>query len=76
MKRHTSTRKEIVKIGQWLHQKGLVAAMDGNISARVGDDCILSTPTCISKGMMQPDDLVLVALHGRKLGGSSENRGA
>ena len=72
MKRLNSTRNEIVKIGQWLHQKGLVAAMDGNISARVDDNCILSTPTCISKGMMQPEDLVLVDMHGRKLEGRRE----
>ena len=62
-------RAEIVRIGRLLHSKGFVAAMDGNISARLGEDLILSTPTCMSKGMMEPEDLVLVDLRGRKIEG-------
>jgi L-fuculose-phosphate aldolase len=61
-----------VKIGRWLHTKGFVAATDGNISARVNGGMILATPTCISKGMMEPDDLVLVDLNGHKIEGRRE----
>ena len=73
MKNLEAQRLEIVRIGQWLHTKGFVAAMDGNISARVnGGGMILATPTCISKGMMEPEDLVLVDLEGRKIEGRRE----
>jgi len=65
-------RIEIVKLGRLLHTKGFVAAMDGNISARVNGGMILATPTCISKGMMEPEDLVLVDLNGRKIEGRRE----
>lgn len=65
-------RVEIVKLGQLLHGKGFVAATDGNISARVNGSEILCTPTCISKGMMTPEDLVLVDLNGHKLQGRRE----
>src|SRR5947208_3133254 len=51
-------RREIVEIGRWIHGQGLVSGYDGNISARLDAHRILSTPTAISKGMMQPDGLV------------------
>jgi L-fuculose-phosphate aldolase len=72
MKSLEAQRNEIVKLGRWLHTKGFVAAMDGNISARVNGGTILCTPTCISKGMMEPEDLVLVDLNGRKIEGQRE----
>jgi L-fuculose-phosphate aldolase len=72
MKSLEAQRAEIVKLGRWLHAKGYVAAMDGNISCRVNGGMILATPTCISKGMMEPEDLVLVDLMGNKLEGNRE----
>lgn len=72
MKSLEAQRNEIVKLGRWLHTKGFVAAMDGNISARVNGSMILCTPTCISKGMMEPEDLVLVDLNGHKIEGQRE----
>ncbi len=62
-------RREIVQIGKWIHQLGFVAAFDGNISARLDNHRILSTPTTISKGAMQPDDLVICDYEGNKLNG-------
>ncbi len=72
MKSLEAQRAEIVKLGRWLHAKGYVAAMDGNISCRINGGMILATPTCISKGMMEPEDLVLVDLKGNKLEGNRE----
>jgi L-fuculose-phosphate aldolase len=63
-------REEIVRFGQLLHQRGYVASTDGNLSVRLGPDAVLSTPTCISKGMMQPEDLVIVDMQGRRLSGT------
>lgn len=62
-------REEIVRYGRLLHQKGFVAATDGNLTVRLDAERILSTPTGISKGMMEPDDLVVVDQQGRKISG-------
>jgi L-fuculose-phosphate aldolase len=62
-------RADIVQFGKLLHQKGYVAATDGNITVRLDKNSVLSTPTGMSKGMMGPDDLVVVDLDGRKISG-------
>ncbi len=62
-------RAEIIQYGKLLHQKGYVAATDGNITVRLDDRTILSTPTGMSKGMMEADDLVVVDLDGKKISG-------
>ena len=58
--------------GKLLHQNGLVAATDGNLSVRLEDGSILSTPTLMSKGMLEAGDLVIVDAQGRKLSGRRE----
>src|SRR3984885_1124072 len=62
-------RREIVLFGKMLHDRGYVAAMDGNLSVRLDDDRILATPTSMCKGMMRPSDMVIVDLEGRRLSG-------
>src|SRR5713226_9527279 len=62
-------RREIVEIGQWVHRLGFVSGYDGNISARLDSHRILSSPTTISKGMMQVDDLVVCDYEGKKITG-------
>src|SRR5579864_9717476 len=62
-------REEIVRYGRMLHERGFVAAMDGNLSVRLKGDRILVTPTCLSKGAMRPGDLVIVDLKGKQLAG-------
>lgn len=62
-------RKEIVEIGRAIHRLGFVAAYDGNVSARLDNHRVLTTPTTISKGMMQPDDLVICDYAGKKISG-------
>jgi L-fuculose-phosphate aldolase len=63
------SRLEIIRIGKLLHDRGLIAATDGNISVRLNENSVLITPTCISKGMMATEDLVVVDMHGRRLCG-------
>ena len=53
-------REEIVRYGRMVHDKGFVAAMDGNLSVRLTEERILVTPTGLSKGAMRPTDLVIV----------------
>lgn len=65
-------RQQIVEIGRLIYQKGWVAANDGNISVRLDKDRVLATPTRVSKGMMNPDDLIVVDLAGNKVEGHRE----
>jgi L-fuculose-phosphate aldolase len=62
-------RDAIVRYGKMLYERGYIAATDGNISVRMDEVRILVTPTCICKGTMTADDLVVVDLSGRKLEG-------
>jgi len=65
----SQVREEICRIGRMLHQYGYVAGCDGNISVRIGQRRVLTTPTSISKGMMTPEDLVVVDMEGHHNGG-------
>src|SRR5258707_7688650 len=62
-------RHEIVQYGKMLHQRGYVAAMDGNLSVRLDENRILATPTAMCKSMMRPSDMVIVDMEGRRLSG-------
>lgn len=53
-------RRDICAVGRWVHGYGYVAATDGNVSVRLDHRRVLATPTLMSKGMMAPDDLVVV----------------
>jgi L-fuculose-phosphate aldolase len=69
MPREAQSRREIVSVGKMLHDRGYVAAMDGNVSVRLDKRRILATPTSMSKGKMRPSDLVIVDHAGRRLAG-------
>jgi L-fuculose-phosphate aldolase len=69
LKTEDEHRRDICTAGRWIHQRGFVAATDGNISLRLDPRRILTSPTGISKGMMAPDDLVVTDLEGKKLSG-------
>jgi len=56
----SSISDTVVDIGRRLYEKGFVAANDGNISYRLDDDQILTTPTGVSKGFMRPEEMVVV----------------
>lgn len=62
-------RELLCEIGRRVWQREYVAANDGNFSVRLDADRVLATPTLISKGFMQPDDLVIVDLEGRMIEG-------
>ncbi|MBC8167290.1 MAG: class II aldolase/adducin family protein [Bryobacteraceae bacterium] len=65
-------RQQIVEIGRLIYQKGWVAANDGNITARLGPDRILSTPTQVSKGLMREEDLIVCDMLGNRVQGTRE----
>ena len=72
MKTERQHRQEIVRFGTMIHERGYVAATDGNLSVRLDKNRVLCTPTAISKGMMQPSDMVIVNLEGRRIAGKRE----
>ncbi len=65
-------RQDIVEVGKLVFQKGWVAANDGNISIRIGEDRLLCTPTGVCKGLMHPDDLIICDMKGNKIEGTKE----
>jgi L-fuculose-phosphate aldolase len=69
MKTEREHRDEIVRVGKALYDRGFVVAMDGNISVQLDAERILVTPTCMCKGLMTSDDLVIVNHSGQKLHG-------
>ena len=64
-------KKAMIDIGQRMYVRGFVAANDGNISVRTGENEIWTTPTGVSKGFMKKKMLVKVDLEGNVLEGSN-----
>ena len=62
-------KKMICEMGDRIYKKNFVAANDGNISVKVGDNAIWTTPTGVSKGFMRPDMMVKMTLDGKILQG-------
>ena len=69
LKTEEEHRRDLCTVGRWLHQRGYTPSTDGNVSLRLDPRRILASPTAISKGMMQPDDLVVTDLQGNKISG-------
>jgi L-fuculose-phosphate aldolase len=62
-------KQEICEIGRRIYERGLVAAFEGNISARLGADRVLCTPSLLCKGLLKPEDLCVVDMSGKQLSG-------
>jgi len=63
-------RSQIVAACRKLERKDLIAASDGNVSCRAGENCILITPGGVPKGDLEPEDLVKTDMEGRVLEGT------
>ena len=57
-------KEMICEIGKRMYDREYVAANDGNISLKVGDNKIISTPTGVSKGFMTEDMISELDLDG------------
>ncbi len=62
---------DLVRFGQMLHAQGFVAATDGNLSVRLDSRRVMVTPTGFSKGALQPEDMVVVDMQGKRLNGAN-----
>jgi len=65
-------RADIVEIGRRLFSRGFVASNDGNISVRLDEARIITTPKSVSKGFMTPDMMVVVDYSGKKIAGDRD----
>jgi L-fuculose-phosphate aldolase len=63
-------KKEICDIGRRIWEREYCDGNGGNISARLGPDRFLITPTGVSKGFMTPEMIGMVDLKGTQLAGS------
>jgi len=64
------TAEQICEAGRRLYLRNLIAGSDGNISARLPDGMLLITPTGVSKGYMDPDQLTILDENGKWLAGA------
>lgn len=62
------TSLRVLEVCQWLHQRGFLAAADGNVSIREGDRIVI-TPSGRHKGFLEQRDLAEVTLDGQVLSG-------
>ncbi len=65
-------REDMVRVCRLVYEKGWVAANDGNLSIRLDNDCVLCTPTAISKSMVNAGDLIVCDMAGNKVEGQRE----
>ena len=65
-----SIKEQICDIGHRLWLREYCDGNGGNISARLGPDRFLVTPTGVSKGFMKPEMLSLVDFNGTQLAGT------
>jgi L-fuculose-phosphate aldolase len=62
-----TARREIVRVGQLMYERGYVVSSDGNLSVRLADGRIVATPTQTSKGRMTEDSLAVTDAAGKPL---------
>jgi L-fuculose-phosphate aldolase len=64
-----AARKQVVDVCRRLYERGLIAAGDGNVSVKLDSERVLVTPSGFHKGLLEPDDLIITDLGGRRLKG-------
>jgi L-fuculose-phosphate aldolase len=61
-------RRELVKFCRLLYDRNLTVSAGGNMSLMIGDGKILITPSGRNKGLLEPDELVLMDTDGTVIG--------
>lgn len=64
-------KKLIVDLGKRIWARGFVAANDGNITVKLNENELLTTPTGVSKGFMTEDMIIKCDMEGRVLQGGN-----
>src|SRR5919112_79391 len=60
-----TARRDIVRVGELMYQRGYVVSSDGNLSVRLDDGRVVATPTQTSKGRMTEDSLAVTDMAGK-----------
>ncbi len=63
-------KRELVRFSRWLYRLGFMPGTSGNLSVRLDEERLLTTPTRASKYLLRSTDMVIVDLEGRQLVGS------
>lgn len=66
-------REQIIDVCRRMYANGWISATDGNASVRV-DDQIITTASGVHKGQMTRDQLVVVDIEGRPVGGAAQDK--
>ena len=66
----SEAKKLILEVGRRMYEKGYVASNDGNITCKVSDGTLWTTPTGVSKGFMTEDILIKTDLDGNVIEGT------
>jgi len=62
-------KKQLVKICHKVYKKGFVAAFDGNLSVRIGENKFLITRSGINKGEVTENDIITIDSNGNIIEG-------
>jgi L-fuculose-phosphate aldolase len=63
-------KEDICEVGRRLYRHGYIAAMEGNVSIRISEEEVLSTPAGVCKGYLTPDMIVSCDFSGKRMEGS------
>jgi L-fuculose-phosphate aldolase len=69
---YNKEKEELAAICKLLYDRNLVTASDGNISMRVTPEHIVITPSRKNKGMLEPEDMIVVSINGSVVEGNSK----
>jgi len=70
MQTEPEIRQDLSRIAKKLYDKGLVAGTNGNISARIDTDVLLTSPLGVSLGALDPEQIIKTDLRGDLLDGA------
>jgi L-fuculose-phosphate aldolase len=62
-------KQAICEIGDRIYKRGFAAANDGNITVRLNENEVLCTPTMHCKGFLKPEDICVVDMDRKQIGG-------
>ena len=62
-------REDICEVARRMYNAGFMAGSDGNLSAILGDNEILITPSRLCKGFLRPEDIIKIDKQGNQLAG-------
>ena len=65
-------REDLYLVCRRIYEKGWVAMNDGNVSIRLDENRLLCTPTAVSKGMLEREDIIICDMRGCKVAGNRE----